>query len=191
MKLGKEQFESGKKGKTMKNWPKNIVSFALMLCLAAGAAAAPAGGGNGAAAFSRMKELVGTWELQGGGPLKATTTFELTSGGSTLLERFELFQNGQKLEEMVTIYFLDGDQVRLTHYCAGGNQPNLVGAYAADSNTLTFNFVSATSLKSPNDSHMHHLVIQFLDKDHFHSAWTSQKDQKDSGTHEMTFARTR
>jgi hypothetical protein len=175
----------------MKNWSRSFASFALMMFLTAGVAAAPAGAGNGAAAFSKMKELVGTWELQGGGPLKATTTFELTSGGSTLLERFVLFQNGQKLEEMVTMYFLDGDQVRLTHYCAGGNQPSLVGTYTPETNTLTFNFVSATNLKSPNDSHMHHLVIQFLDKDHFHSAWTSQEDQKDAGTHDMTFARTR
>jgi len=35
---------------------------------------------------------------------------------------------GGKPVEMTTLYYLDGDQVKLTHYCMAGNQPTMRGA---------------------------------------------------------------
>jgi hypothetical protein len=62
--------------------------------------------------------------------------------------------------------------------------------YAPDSKTITFNFVSATNLKNPNDGHMHHAVYTFLDNDHFQTRWTFQRDGKDAFTEDVTYIRT-
>jgi len=55
--------------------------------------------------------------------------------------------------EMTTLYYLDGDQVKLTHYCMAGNQPTMSGSYAPDTRTITFNLVAISNLKSPDDGH--------------------------------------
>lgn len=147
-------------------------------------------GTGGPEAFEKLKSLAGTWEMQGSGPMKGTSTIEVTSGGSAVIERF-VVMNGDKREEMITMFYLDGDQLKLTHYCAAGNQPTMVGTYVPETNMLTFGFVTATNLKSPNDGHMHHAVYKFRDKDHFQSAWTFRKDQKDAFAEEATYVRVR
>lgn len=38
---------------------------------------------------------------------------------------------------------------------------------------------------------MHHAVYKFIVKDHFQTIWTFRKDQKDAGSEDMTFVRTR
>jgi hypothetical protein len=145
-------------------------------------------GGNGAAAFEQLKVLAGHWEAQPAGEVKATLDVELTSGGTALIERSHMVEGGKEVE-MITLYYLDGDQLKLTHYCMAGNQPTMRASYAPDTKTLTFEFESATNLKSANDGHMHHAVYTFLDSDHFKMAWTYRKDQQDAFTEDVTYAR--
>src|ERR1700758_3617498 len=73
-------------------------------------------GGNGAAAFKQLKVLAGHWEAQPAGEVKATLDVELTSGGTALIERSHIVEGGKEVE-MITLYYLDGDQLKLTHYC--------------------------------------------------------------------------
>ena len=143
--------------------------------------------GNGAAAFEQLKSLVGHWESAGSGD-KSTLDIELTGGGTAVLERSHETVEGKQVE-MTTMYYLDGDQVRLTHYCMAGNQPTMRGTYAPEKKTLTFDFVSATNLKSANDGHMHHAVYTFVDSDHLKMVWTFQKDLKDTFSEDVTYAR--
>jgi len=49
---------------------------------------------------------------------------------------------------MTTLYYLDSDQVKLTHYCMAGNQPTMRGTYAPETKTITFDLVSISNLKS-------------------------------------------
>jgi len=109
--------------------------------------------GNGAEAFEKLKALVGHWETDKTNMNKATLDLELTSGGTAVLEKFHMVDNG-KAVEMTTLYYLDGDQVKLTHYCMAGNQPTMSGSYAPDARTITFNLVSISNLKGPDDGHM-------------------------------------
>ena len=160
----------------------------LTLTLAATAMSVRAGTGDGAQAFARLKELAGKWELQSNGQVKGLSTIEVTSNGSVVMEHF-VVSGGDHPEEMITMFYLDGDQVKLTHYCAAGNQPTMTGTYSPGTNTLTFHFASATNLKSPDDGHMHHAVVKFVDKDHYRETWTFQKDQKDALTEELTYVR--
>jgi len=137
-----------------------------------------------------LKSLVGHWETQTTNTANGTLDLELTANGTALLEKFHMVDNGKPVE-MITLYYLDGDQLKLTHYCMAGNQPTMRATYAPEEKTITFNFESATNLKSPNDGHMHHAVYTFLDNDHFKTRWTFQKDQKDSFTEDVIYVRTR
>ena len=143
---------------------------------------------SGAEAFAQLKSLVGHWEEQKASPNKSTLDVELTAGDTTLVERFRMVQQGKPVE-MITMYYLDGGQIKLTHYCMAGNQPTMRGSYAPETKTLTFEFENATNLKGANDGHMHHAVYKFIDNDHFQTAWTFQKDQKDAFTEDVIYVR--
>jgi hypothetical protein len=147
-------------------------------------------GGNGSAAFERLKSLAGHWETETSNRDRATLDLELTSGGTAIIERSHATEEGKSVE-MITLYYLDGEQLKMTHYCMAGNQPTMRGAYAPDAKTLTFEFEGATNLKSPNDGHMHHAVYTFIDNDHFKTTWTFRKDQKDAFTEDVTYVRTK
>jgi hypothetical protein len=161
------------------------VIAAAALAVAVGPARA---GGNGTTAFEQLKSLAGHWETQASNREKATLDLELTSGGTAVVERFHMTEQGKPVE-MITLYYLDGDQLKLTHYCMTGNQPTMRGSYAPDTKTLTFEFEGATNLKSTNDGHMHHAVYTFLDNDHFKTTWTFRKDQKDAFTEDVIYVR--
>ena len=146
--------------------------------------------GNGAEAFEKLKSLVGHWETDKTNMNKATLDLELTSGGTAVLEKFRMVDNGRPVE-MTTLYYLDGDQIKLTHYCMAGNQPTMKGSYASEAKTLTFDLVSISNLKTPNDGHMHHATYTFIDNDHFKTIWTFRKEQKDAFTEDVTYVRTK
>lgn len=148
---------------------------------------AKAGPANGAEAFEKLKSLVGHWETERSN-MKASLDIELTSGGTAVLEKVHMVDDG-KPEEMTTIYYLDGGDVKLTHYCTEGNQPTMRGTYSPETKTLAFELVSISNLKSLDDGHMHHATYTFIDSDHFRTAWTFRKDQKDAFTEEAVYVR--
>lgn len=164
-----------------------VLSAAAAVIVALGVSPARAGG-SGTVAFEQLKSLAGHWETEKSNTEKATLDLELTAGGTAVIERAHITDSG-KTVEMITLYYLDGDQLKMTHYCMTGNQPTMRGNYAADTKTLTFEFEGATNLKSPNDGHMHHAVYTFIDNDHFKTAWTFRKDQKDAFTEDVTYVR--
>lgn len=170
---------------------RSLVRFLGVLALSVGFTTIPIrAAGGGAEAFEKLKALVGHWEGAPGSAMKEALDIEVSSGGTAVLERISMVENGKPVT-MVTVYYLDGDQLRLTHYCDVGNQPTMAGSYDSATKTLTFNFVSATSLKSPDDGHMHHAVFTFVDNDHLKQQWTYRKDQKDAFTEDVTYVRTR
>ncbi len=171
---------------------KGLAKILSMLLLSAGiipvTTNARPGGGN--EAFEELKALVGHWEIDKSNMNKASLDLELTAGGTAVLEKFHMVENGKPVE-MTTLYYLDGDQVKLTHYCMAGNQPTMKGSYAPETKTITFDLVSISNLKSADDGHMHHAVYTFIDNDHFKTTWTFRKDQKDAFTEEVAYVRTR
>jgi hypothetical protein len=148
-------------------------------------AAAP---GEGAEAFEKLKSLVGHWETDKTNTNKASLDLELTSGGTALLEKSHMVEDGKPVE-MTTLYYLDAGQVKLTHYCMAGNQPTMQGTYNPETKTITFELVSISNLKTADDGHMHHATYKFLDNDHFKTTWTFRKYQKDAFTEDVTYVR--
>jgi hypothetical protein len=143
---------------------------------------------DGAEAFGKLKSLVGHWETDKTNMNKASLDLQLTSGGTAILEKSHMVEDGQPVE-MTTLYYLDGGNVKLTHYCMAGNQPTMRGTYAPETRTITFELVSVSNLKSADDGHMHHATYTFIDNDHFKTTWTFRKDQKDAFTEDVTYVR--
>lgn len=172
----------------MKRNVKLAIALSAILAMGAVCVRSASAAGNGAEAFEKMKALVGDWETNSAQTGKATLHLELTSGGTALLEKFRMVEDG-KPAEMITLYYVDGDQLKLTHYCMAGNQPTMAGTYDPAAKTIKFNFVSVSNLKTPDAGHMHHALYTFIDNDHFKTNWTFRKDQKDSFTEDATYVR--
>lgn len=139
----------------------------------------PAVAGLGAETVARtldqLKALAGNWDADtdGDGKPDSTVNYRVIAGGSAVVET--LFPGTP--HEMETIFHADGPRLLCTHYCAEGNQPRLslmkVAPYAAE-----FAMIDATNLKGPGAQHMGALRIEFIDKDHIKTVWTSFKDNK-------------
>jgi len=52
----------------------------------------------------------------------------------------------------------------MTHYCSAGNEPLMQASASPDGKTITFNYVSASNLASPDAGHMQRLVLTVLDQ---------------------------
>ena len=109
----------------MKLWSK----MAVLSVLAVGMTGSSRGGPSGAEAFEKLKSLVGHWETDKTNMNQASLDLELTSGGTAVLERVHLVEDGKPVE-MTTLYYLDGGEVKLTHYCMAGTQPTMRGMSA-------------------------------------------------------------
>lgn len=141
----------------------------------------------GSPEFERMKTLVGTWKGKadiGQGPIDMTVQFRLLAGGSVLEERcFAGTPN-----EMVTMYFDNGDKLALTHYCMFGNRPGML-LKSSDSKALTFDFDKTCGINPAKESHMHALRIQFDDADTITTSCKAIMDGKEVAEHPTTLKR--
>jgi hypothetical protein len=144
-------------------------------------------GNNGAAAFEKMKSLAGHWEGSAPGDAQLTADIEVTSGGNAVLERSQMIEGGKPMT-MITMYYLDGDTLKLTHYCHAGNQPTMAATYDAAAGVITFDFVGATNLKV-DDLHMHHAVFRLVDANHLNETWTMYREQKSVGGETLSLTR--
>jgi hypothetical protein len=135
-------------------------------------------------AFTRLKTLAGNWKgsaKMGMGPQAAAETapvrvsLRVTSGGDALLH--EMVPEGRATDptngadDPVTIFYLDGDRLLLTHYCdSGKNRPRMAGKLLADGKTVEFEFLDVSG--GTAYGHMHHAVFTIIDADHHTEDWT-------------------
>ena len=151
-------------------------------------------------AFARIKTLVGTWKSEikdlhqeGKGEEHkdlhkgdSSVTYKLTGAGSALVET----QFPGQPHEMVSIYHLDGDDLRMTHYCAAQNQPRLkLDRANSTADRLIFVFDGGTNFDPAKDMHIHGLEITFHEGGKVTSAWEGYAGGKKAST--TTFAMTR
>ncbi len=121
--------------------------------------------------FDRMKTLVGVWEGSadmGKGMERFRITYELTSAGNAIVERFA----AGKPHEMVTVYHDYNGKLAMTHYCSLGNQPHME-LRNPGGNDLSFVLSeTAPGLVSLNEMHMHALTIAVEGTDRIKHTWT-------------------
>jgi hypothetical protein len=156
------------------------------------------------AVFARLKKLAGSWNVEftadgeaakykdkteehkDAHGAKPGVTFKLTGAGSALVET----QMPGAPHEMVTVYHLDGDDLRMTHYCAAGNQPRLkLDRARSRPDHLVFTFDGGSNLDPAKDMHIHGLEITFHEDGRVTSAWEGYKDGKSFGTTKFIMTR--
>lgn len=129
-----------------------------------------------AASFEKLKTLAGEWQGAGADGKMRTVTYQLISGGTAVLET--MTPAGEP--SMVTVYYLDGDRLLLTHFCSAGNQPRLRAASpAGEIKKLDFDFLDATNLAPPAAGHIHRLRLAFQDQHHLAQTWTWREAGKE------------
>ena len=138
-------------------------------------------------ALEKITALEGHWVMADGdndGQPDGTVDYHITSNGSAVVET--LFRGTP--HEMVTVYTLDGDRVLMTHYCALGNQPRLIGQVKKD-NVIHFTFLDGTNIAPSSDSYMGELVMTMTDKDHLRQEWSHYNGVEKGGTAVFEFTR--
>jgi hypothetical protein len=126
---------------------------------------------DSAAAFAQLKGLAGDWESKAPDGTKSHARYEVVSGDSAVIERFESDAIGPA-NAMITVYYLDGNRLRLTHYCMAHNQPRMQAeSFDKTTGELRFSFLDATGLSTPEAGHMHNVTFHFVDADHFAADW--------------------
>lgn len=142
------------------------IRVAALVLLAATAAFAQT---DAQKAFNAIKNMPGTWEQKAPDGRVLQVTFKTTSGGSAVMSEIM----GQGPEDMITMFHLDGpNRLLMTHYCGTGNQPRMQASVSPDGKTITFNYVDATNLATPDAGHMQKMVLTMLDDNHHTEEWT-------------------
>src|SRR5215470_4974278 len=97
-----------------------LITGLLLVSVTLAAAPAANSSNDATAAFARLKTLSGEWEATTSMG-KTHLSYQVISGGNAVVER----ESNEKTPEMLTVYYLDGDRLLLTHYCMAGNQPRM------------------------------------------------------------------
>lgn len=146
-------------------------------------------GVNAKAAFAKLKTMAGTWKTKIEGPhaekhkdghaAQITVNFKVTGAGTALIET----QFPGTGHEMTSVYHLDGDDLRMTHYCAIGNQPHVkLDRAHSRPDHLIFVFDGGTNLDPAKDMHIHGLEMTFEKEGQVKSDWQGYMGGKPAGT---------
>jgi hypothetical protein len=131
--------------------------------------------------FDKLKTLAGSWE---GHPTAVPPETDLpdlmqvslrvTSNGNALMhEMVGKDKPGVPSvdnNDPITMFYVDGDRLLLTHYCDAGNRPRMVGKMSPDGKTVEFDFLDVAG--STQYGHMHHAVFTIIDANHHTEDWT-------------------
>ena len=123
--------------------------------------------------FAPVRALAGRWEGQDADGKKLTVEFKLTAGGSAVRE--DMFPASEN--EMTNMYTLDGNRLRLTHYCAMGNQPHLIGNMS-QMGRFDFETEVVSDLKKSDEPYMGSMTLVLVDADHIEEHWRALKSGK-------------
>jgi hypothetical protein len=125
--------------------------------------------------FDTLKTLAGSWEGRvttlpvapdiDGKPIHAT--LRVTSMGNAIMH--EMTGAGRP-DDPITMLYLDGDRLLLTHYCDAGNRPRMTGKVSPDGKTVEFEFLDVAG--STQYGHMHHAAFTLIDANHHTEEWT-------------------
>jgi hypothetical protein len=131
--------------------------------------------------FDAMKALAGNWtgpvtvdppqaDMKMDKPIRVS--LRVTSRGNAIVH--EMQEDGApldptKTDHPVTMFYLDGDQLTLVHYCDAGNRPRMIARSSADGKTVEFDFAD---LSGGNQfGHMYHALFKIIDANHHTEDW--------------------
>ncbi len=124
--------------------------------------------------FEKLKSLSGSWEGRATADEPAfnadsmRVSLRVTSMGNALLH--EMTSPGQP-QDPISMLYLDGDRLLLTHYCDMGNRPRMEGKMSPDGKTVKFDFVDVAG-DIINHAHMHDVTFTLVDANRHTEDWT-------------------
>ncbi|HET9317111.1 MAG TPA: hypothetical protein VFQ51_16075 [Vicinamibacteria bacterium] len=154
---------------TRTHWTAALAAAALLAASPLRAAAA------GGPSLDRFKALAGEWvaaednEMVKKGDL--VSRYVVSAGGTAVIET--VFPGSP--HEMVTVYYVDGSDLALTHYCMEGNQPRM-RAKKTDGARLDFAFDGGANIDPARTRHMNSAWIEFVGPDEIRNQWTEVAD---------------
>ena len=144
--------------------------------------------------FQVIKTLAGEWEgpvtvvpsmpaMGDGQPLHVS--LRVTSRGNAIVHEMQTANtplDPTKYDHPITMLYLDGEKLNLTHYCDAGNRPHMLGGASADGKRVEFELVDISgSLKY---GHMRHSAFTYIDSNHHTEDWTFiMPDDKEMHAH--------
>lgn len=144
-----------------------LVALGFLIAAVAASATEPTTPSNTALAW--LKGLSGTWrgkaEWSGGrtGSNEMTAVYAVSGNGTAVVENLEV--GGVTL--MTSVYHEDGSDLRMTHYCAAGNQPRLKATGIDPAKKIVrFKMVDITGRQGPGTGHVDEVELRFPDDDH-------------------------
>ncbi|HKS75329.1 MAG TPA: hypothetical protein VJQ82_19130 [Terriglobales bacterium] len=125
--------------------------------------------------FDQLKTLAGSWQgsMVIDPPSKefdgktVQLTLRATSMGNALMHEMKV---SGRPDDPITMLYLDGDRLLLTHYCDAGNRPRMVARTSPDGRTVDFDFLDVAG--STAYGHMDHAKFTVIDANHHSEEWT-------------------
>jgi hypothetical protein len=125
--------------------------------------------------LDRFKSMVGTWTGKSAQGQPSEVTYRMMAGGTSVMAESTMGD-----EAMTSLFYVDGDRLLMTHFFPSNNQPRMKATISPDGKTVSFDFLHATNLASPQAGHMHRAVYVFTDSDHYSEDWTWKREGKDA-----------
>ena len=125
--------------------------------------------------FDQLKTLAGSWEghlttvpqqadVEG---KYALISLRVTSMGNALMHEIRI---EGRMDDPITMLYLDGGRLLLTHYCDAGNRPRMAAKASPDGKTVEFGFLDVVG--STKYGNMHDAVFTVIDVNHHTEVWT-------------------
>jgi hypothetical protein len=132
--------------------------------------------------FDKIKTLAGSWQgpvttepkqpdWENGKPLQVT--MRVTSRGNALVHEMQeagTADDPTRYDHPVTMFYLDGDRLLLTHYCDAGNRPRMAARVSPDGTKVEFDFIDVAG--NMQYGHMQHALFTIIDANHHTEEWT-------------------
>ncbi|MCM3900933.1 MAG: hypothetical protein ND866_04440 [Pyrinomonadaceae bacterium] len=106
-------------------------------------------------AFEKLKTLAGSWEGTIGN-LSTQVTIRVTSAGSAIMHDALMASTNK-----ITMIYLEGDRLFLTHYGGEGNRPRFEGKLTPDGKSVEFDFLDVAG--GTQRGLMKHMMFTIVD----------------------------
>ena len=125
--------------------------------------------------FDTLKGLAGSWEgtlnilppMPGVDGTKMKVMIRVTSRGNAVMH--EMTMAGRP-DDPITMLYVDGERLMLTHYCDAGNRPRMSGAASSDGKGVAFKVVDISG--GTEKGNMADAVFTIVDPNHHVEEWT-------------------
>ena len=98
-------------------------------------------------ALEKLKSLVGTWQGKTVKGESVEDSYRLTAGGTAVMG-----EDKMATEDMLSLFYVDGDRLLMTHFCPSGNQPRMQASASPDGDIALYGVMTRGSSASESPS---------------------------------------